>query len=132
MNGIVETRPNRPVRRNDDVIEVLRGSGGRTPPDDDDDDDDDAARWAGQGGFGPDLRLARGRDRRRRSASFVVVVVLLLLAFGCRERRAGSMKTVGRLDEESEGLILLADDGSFSRLLCDPEFGLGKTYRVVP
>jgi 23S rRNA pseudouridine2605 synthase len=41
------------------------------------------------------------------------------------------MKTVGRLDEESEGLILLTDDGSFSRLLCDPEFGLGKTYRVV-
>ena len=83
MNGIVETRPNRPVRRNDDVIEVLRGSGGRTPPDDDD-DDDDAARWAGQGGFGPDLRLARGHGRRRRSASFVVVAVLLLLAFGRR------------------------------------------------
>ena len=41
------------------------------------------------------------------------------------------MKTVGGLDEESEGLILLADDGSFSRLLCDPEFGLGKTYRFV-
>ena len=47
------------------------------------------------------------------------------------EFRAGSMKTVGRLDEESEGLLLLTDDGSFSRLLCDPEFGLGKTYRVV-
>jgi len=41
------------------------------------------------------------------------------------------MKTVGRLDEESEGLILLTDNGSFSRLLCDPEFGLGKTYRFV-
>jgi len=41
------------------------------------------------------------------------------------------MKTVGRLDEESEGLILLTDDGSFSRLLCNSEFGLGKTYRVV-
>jgi pseudouridine synthase len=42
-----------------------------------------------------------------------------------------SIKTVGRLDEESEGLILLTNDGSFSRLLCDPEFGLRKTYRVV-
>ena len=50
---------------------------------------------------------------------------------GGGEFRTGSMKTVGRLDEESEGLILLTDDGSFSRLLCDPEFGLGKTYRVV-
>jgi pseudouridine synthase len=43
----------------------------------------------------------------------------------------GYMKTVGRLDEESEGLLLLTDDGSFSRLLCDPEFGLEKTYRVI-
>ena len=41
------------------------------------------------------------------------------------------MKTVGRLDKESMGLIVLMDNGSFSRLLCDPEFGLGKTYRVV-
>jgi hypothetical protein len=32
VNGIVETLPNRPVRWNDDVIEVLRGSGRRTPP----------------------------------------------------------------------------------------------------
>ena len=44
---------------------------------------------------------------------------------------AKTIKTVGRLDEESEGLILLTNDGSFSRLLCDPEFGLHKTYRVV-
>lgn len=42
-----------------------------------------------------------------------------------------SIKTVGRLDEESEGLLLLTNDGSFCRLLCDPEFGLRKTYRVV-
>ena len=41
------------------------------------------------------------------------------------------IKSVGRLDEESEGLLLLTNDGSFSRLLCDPEFGLQKTYRVV-
>jgi pseudouridine synthase len=40
------------------------------------------------------------------------------------------LQTVGRLDEESEGLLLLTEDGSFSRLLCDPEFGLEKTYRV--
>ena len=42
-----------------------------------------------------------------------------------------TINTVGRLDEESEGLLLLTNDGSFSRLLCDPEFGLAKTYRVV-
>jgi pseudouridine synthase len=42
-----------------------------------------------------------------------------------------TIKTVGRLDEESEGILLLTNDGSFSRLLCDPEFGLMKTYRVV-
>jgi pseudouridine synthase len=42
-----------------------------------------------------------------------------------------AINTVGRLDEESEGLLLLTNDGSFSRLLCDPEFGLAKTYRVV-
>eukprot|EP00985_Skeletonema_marinoi_P006106 scaffold2650_cov182-Skeletonema_marinoi.AAC.3 len=42
-----------------------------------------------------------------------------------------TIKTVGRLDEESEGMLLLTNDGSFSRLLCDPEFGLMKTYRVV-
>lgn len=42
-----------------------------------------------------------------------------------------SINTVGRLDEESEGLLLLTNDGSFARLLCDPEFGLSKTYRVV-
>ena len=42
-----------------------------------------------------------------------------------------AIKTVGRLDEESEGLILLTNDGSFTRLLTDPDFGLKKTYRVV-
>ena len=47
------------------------------------------------------------------------------------EEHHSTIKTVGRLDEESEGLLLLTNDGSFSRLLCDPEFGLEKTYRVV-
>ncbi|KAL7526090.1 hypothetical protein ACHAWF_001627 [Thalassiosira exigua] len=41
------------------------------------------------------------------------------------------INSVGRLDMDSEGLLLLTNDGSFSRLLCDPEFGLRKTYRVV-
>mmetsp|Transcript_20583 Transcript_20583/g.43226 ORF Transcript_20583/g.43226 Transcript_20583/m.43226 type:complete len:470 (+) Transcript_20583:234-1643(+) len=53
-------------------------------------------------------------------------------ATATREMRLSkAIETVGRLDEESEGLLLLTNDGSFSRLLCDPEFGLRKTYRVV-
>ncbi len=54
VNGIVKTRSNQPVRRNNKVIEILWGSGWRTPPDDND-DDDNAASWTGQGGFGPDI-----------------------------------------------------------------------------
>ena len=42
-----------------------------------------------------------------------------------------AIKTVGRLDEESEGLLLITNDGSFTRLLTDPDFGLKKIYRVV-
>jgi len=48
-----------------------------------------------------------------------------------RKLSTQAIKTVGRLDEESEGLILLTNDGSFTRLLTDPDFGLKKTYRVV-
>ena len=47
------------------------------------------------------------------------------------DTRMKTINTVGRLDEESEGLLLLTNDGSFSRILCDPAFGLAKTYRVV-
>ena len=35
---------------------------------------------------------------------------------------------VGRLDEESEGLILLTNDGDFSNLIAHPSFGVEKTY----
>ena len=56
-------------------------------------------------------------------------------AFGGHSAPIGTMiktiNSVGRLDEESEGLLLLTNDGSFSRFLCDPGFGLAKTYRVV-
>ncbi len=37
---------------------------------------------------------------------------------------------VGRLDKESEGLLLLTDDGEWANLLTDPAFHVGKTYRV--
>ncbi len=38
--------------------------------------------------------------------------------------------TVGRLDEASEGLILLTNDGDLANLLMHPRFGVEKTYEV--
>lgn len=38
---------------------------------------------------------------------------------------------VGRLDKESEGLILLTNDGSLTNKMTHPKYGLGKVYEVV-
>jgi 23S rRNA pseudouridine2605 synthase len=37
---------------------------------------------------------------------------------------------VGRLDKDSEGLILLTNDGDFSNKITHPRYGLTKTYNV--
>ena len=41
-----------------------------------------------------------------------------------------SLNTVGRLDFDSEGLILLSDDGDFINKLTHPRHEIWKTYRV--
>ena len=43
----------------------------------------------------------------------------------------GRIYTVGRLDVESEGLILLTNDGEFAQTVAHPRFGVPKTYAVL-
>lgn len=44
--------------------------------------------------------------------------------------RKGRIYTVGRLDEESEGLLILTNDGAFAQRVSHPRHGVPKTYRV--
>ncbi|MFQ5843609.1 MAG: pseudouridine synthase [Planctomycetota bacterium] len=39
--------------------------------------------------------------------------------------------TVGRLDAESEGLILLTNDGEITNVICHPRYQVDKTYRLT-
>jgi 23S rRNA pseudouridine2605 synthase len=46
------------------------------------------------------------------------------------DRNKGRIYTVGRLDEESTGLILLTSDGEFANRIAHPRYGVHKTYEV--
>jgi 23S rRNA pseudouridine2605 synthase len=58
------------------------------------------------------------RERRQRAVDLV------------NDKAKGRIYTVGRLDEESEGLILLTNDGDFAHRVMHPSFGIEKSYRV--
>jgi len=58
------------------------------------------------------------RERRQRAIDLV------------NDKAKGRIYTVGRLDEESEGLILLTNDGDFAHRVMHPSFGIEKSYRV--
>jgi 23S rRNA pseudouridine2605 synthase len=46
------------------------------------------------------------------------------------DKNKGRIYTVGRLDEESKGLILITSDGEFAQRIAHPRHGVTKTYRV--
>jgi len=45
-------------------------------------------------------------------------------------KEAGRLFTVGRLDRESEGVLLVTNDGEFAERVAHPRYGVPKTYRV--
>jgi pseudouridine synthase len=47
------------------------------------------------------------------------------------DRRKGRIYTVGRLDEETVGLVILTNDGDLAHRISHPRFGMTKTYQVV-
>ena len=47
------------------------------------------------------------------------------------DRRKGRIYTVGRLDEDTVGLVILTNDGDFAYRLSHPRYGIRKVYRVT-
>jgi 23S rRNA pseudouridine2605 synthase len=46
------------------------------------------------------------------------------------DKRKGRIFTVGRLDEDTEGLVILTNDGEFANRISHPRYGVKKTYWV--
>ena len=46
------------------------------------------------------------------------------------DKKKGRIFTVGRLDEDTEGLVILTNDGEFANRLSHPRYGVKKTYWV--
>lgn len=47
------------------------------------------------------------------------------------DRKKGRIYPVGRLDEDTIGLIILTNDGEFAHRIQHPKYGVTKTYRVT-
>ncbi len=47
------------------------------------------------------------------------------------DRNRGRIFTVGRLDEETVGLVILTNDGEFANRIGHPRYGVDKVYRAV-
>jgi len=47
------------------------------------------------------------------------------------DRKKGRIYTVGRLDEETVGLVILTNDGEFANRISHPRYGVTKTYKVL-
>lgn len=59
------------------------------------------------------------RETRRRAIDLIM------------DRHRGRIYTVGRLDEETTGLVILTNDGDFANRVSHPRYEVPKTYRVV-
>lgn len=59
-----------------------------------------------------------GNEGRRRAIDLIT------------DRHKGRIYTVGRLDEDSTGLLLLTNDGEFAQRIAHPRHGIPKTYLV--
>jgi 23S rRNA pseudouridine2605 synthase len=46
------------------------------------------------------------------------------------DKRKGRIYTIGRLDEDTEGLVILTNDGEFANRISHPRYGVKKTYWV--
>ena len=47
-----------------------------------------------------------------------------------KDRQQRRLFTVGRLDEDSEGIIVVTNDGSFANRISHPRYGVEKTYHL--